>query len=106
MNAGCNDLGGTLMNESISRAAGTQHGQETNPRQMGNLIRRLNRDPQQRSTSYGKVSDERIKAGLAQGELLEIINTPAEKYERKTPSAQLIRNPAPSRASLADRSGG
>ena len=106
LNAGCNDLGGTLMNESISRAAGTQHGQETNPRQMGNLIRRLNRDPQQRSTSYGKVSDERIKAGLAQGELLEIINTPAEKYERKTPSAQLIRNPAPSRASLADRSGG
>ena len=106
MNAGCNDLGGTLMNESISRAAGTQHGQETNPRQMANLIRRLNRDPQQRSTSYGKVSDERIKAGLAQGELLEIINTPAEKYERKTPSAQLIRNPAPSRASLADRSGG
>ena len=106
MNSGCNDLGGTLMNESISRAAGTQHGQETNPRQMGNLIRRLNRDPQQRSTSYGKVSDERIKAGLAQGELLEIINTPAEKYERKTPSAQLIRNPAPSRASLADWSGG
>ena len=106
MNAGCNDLGGTLMNESISRAAGTQHGQETNPRQMANLIRRLNRDPQQRSTSYGEVSDERIKAGLAQGELLEIINTPAEKYERKTPSAQLIRNPAPSRASLADRSGG
>ncbi|MBL6708809.1 MAG: 5-amino-6-(D-ribitylamino)uracil--L-tyrosine 4-hydroxyphenyl transferase CofH [Pseudomonadales bacterium] len=106
LNAGCNDLGGTLMNESISRAAGTQHGQETNPRQMANLIRRLNRDPQQRSTSYGKVSDERIKAGLAQGELLEIINTPAEKYERKTPSAQLIRNPAPSRASLVDRSGG
>jgi FO synthase len=106
LNAGCNDLGGTLMNESISRAAGTQHGQETNPRQMANLIRRLNRDPQQRSTSYDKVSDERIKAGLAQGELLEIINTPAEKYERKTPSAQLIRNPAPSRASLADRSGG
>ena len=92
LNAGCNDLGGTLMNESISRAAGTQHGQETNPRQMANLIRRLNRDPQQRSTGYGKVSEERIKAGLAQGELLEIINTPAEKYERKTPKQDLIRN--------------
>ena len=92
LNAGCNDLGGTLMNESISRAAGTQHGQETNPRQMANLIRRLNRDPQQRSTGYGKVSEERVKAGLAQGELLEIINTPAEKYERKTPKQDLIRN--------------
>lgn len=106
LNAGCNDLGGTLMNESISRAAGTQHGQETNPRQMANLVRRLNRDPQQRSTAYGKVSDERIKAGQAQGELLEIINTPAEKYERKTPTSQLIRNPAPARKKLADQSGG
>ena len=106
LNAGCNDLGGTLMNESISRAAGTQHGQETNPRQMANLVRRLNRDPQQRSTAYGKVSDERIKAGQAQGELLEIINTPAEKYERKTPASQLIRNPTPARKKLADQSGG
>jgi FO synthase len=105
LNAGCNDLGGTLMNESISRAAGTQHGQETNPRQMANLIRRLNRDPQQRSTAYGKVSDERIKAGQAQGELLEIINTPAEKYERKTPSAQLIRNPAPRQGKSVDGAG-
>lgn len=106
LNAGCNDLGGTLMNESISRAAGTQHGQETNPRQMANLVRRLNRDPQQRSTAYGTVSAERIKAGQAQGELLEIINTPAEKYERKTPASQLIRNPAPARKKLADQSGG
>ena len=106
LNAGCNDLGGTLMNESISRAAGTQHGQETNPRQMAHIIRRLNRDPQQRSTVYGQVSDERVKAGQAQGELLEIINTPAEKYERKTPSAQLIRNPAPVKSKLADHSGG
>ena len=46
---------------------------------MANLVRRLNRDPLQRSTVYGKVSDERIKAGQAQGELLDIINTPAEK---------------------------
>lgn len=106
LNAGCNDLGGTLMNESISRAAGTQHGQETNPRQMANLVRRLNRDPQQRSTAYGTVSAERIKAGQAQGELLEIINTPAEKYERKTPASQLIRNPAPARKKVADQSGG
>ena len=103
LNAGCNDLGGTLMNESISRAAGTQHGQETNPRQMANLVRRLNRDPQQRSTAYGTVSDERIKAGQAQGELLEIINTPAEKYERKTPASQLIRNPAPARQKRAEQ---
>ena len=104
LNAGCNDLGGTLMNESISRAAGTQHGQETSPRQMQTIVRNLNRDPQQRSTVYGSVSAERIKAGDKQGELLEIVNTPAEKYERKTPSAQLIRNPAPAKTVANNRS--
>jgi hypothetical protein len=52
---------------------------------MANLVRRLNRDPQQRSTAYGEVSDERIKAGQAQGELLEIINTPAEKIRTQNP---------------------
>ena len=39
LNAGANDLGGTLMNESISRAAGTQHGQEFPPEAMEALIR-------------------------------------------------------------------
>ena len=38
LNAGCNDLGGTLMNESISRAAGTSHGQETSPQRMAAMI--------------------------------------------------------------------
>ena len=40
LNAGANDLGGTLMNESISRAAGTQHGQEFPPEAMEALIAR------------------------------------------------------------------
>ena len=43
-NAGANDLGGTLMNESISRAAGTQHGQEFPPEAMEELIRSIGRD--------------------------------------------------------------
>ncbi len=92
LNAGCNDLGGTLMNESISRAAGTLHGQETTSDEMRKIIRTLNRSPQQRSTLYGSVSAEREKAGLEAGDLLEIINTPARKYERKRPSATLIKN--------------
>ena len=92
LNAGCNDLGGTLMNESISRAAGTQHGQETSSDEMRRIIRTLNRNPRQRATAYGAVSQEREQAGLHAGELLEIINTPARKYERKRPSASLIRN--------------
>ena len=92
LNAGCNDLGGTLMNESISRAAGTQHGQETSSDEMRRIIRTLNRNPRQRATAYGSVSKEREAAGLKADELTEIINTPARKYERKTPSASLLRN--------------
>ena len=82
LNAGCNDLGGTLMNESISRAAGASHGQETTPQQMIALIRAAGRDARQRSTRYGEVSEERKQAGIAAGELTELINTPARKYER------------------------
>ena len=92
LNAGCNDLGGTLMNESISRAAGTQHGQETSPMEMRKLIQMLNRNPTQRNTVYGKVSREREDSGIKAKELEEINNTPAKKYERKTPSSALIRN--------------
>ncbi|MDB5901642.1 MAG: hypothetical protein JWM26_520, partial [Betaproteobacteria bacterium] len=51
--AGANDLGGVLMNESISRAAGTQHGQEMAPAQMERLIRSAGREPVQRTTLYG-----------------------------------------------------
>jgi hypothetical protein len=43
LKAGANDMGGTLMNESISRAAGTEHGQELPPLEMEALIRSLGR---------------------------------------------------------------
>ncbi len=57
--AGVNDLGGTLMNESISRAAGTQHGQEMAPDRMEAMIRAAGRVPQQRTTLYGEAPAER-----------------------------------------------
>ncbi|MCW5679955.1 MAG: 5-amino-6-(D-ribitylamino)uracil--L-tyrosine 4-hydroxyphenyl transferase CofH [Xanthobacteraceae bacterium] len=56
LRGGANDLGGTLMNESISRAAGTQHGQELDPQSMECLIRAAGRAPQQRTTLYAKAS--------------------------------------------------
>ena len=90
LNAGCNDLGGTLMNESISRAAGTTHGQETSPQQMAAMIEAAGRRPRQRTTLYGDANAERIEAGRRAGELAEIINTPARKYERKR-KAPLLR---------------
>jgi FO synthase len=54
LEAGVNDLGGTLMNESISRAAGTTHGEELAPEGMDALIRSCGRAPRQRTTLYGE----------------------------------------------------
>src|ERR687884_497610 len=50
--AGVNDFGGTLINESISTAAGAQHGQLMRPKQIRQLIRSAGRIPAQRSTTY------------------------------------------------------
>lgn len=50
--AGANDFGGTLINESISTAAGAQHGQLMKPKEIRHLIRSASRVPAQRSTSY------------------------------------------------------
>jgi FO synthase len=79
LNAGANDLGGTLMNESISRAAGTQHGQEFPPEEMEKLIRSIGRVPQQRTTLYGEVDEERRAASFVAGELAPIVLTPPRK---------------------------
>jgi 5-amino-6-(D-ribitylamino)uracil---L-tyrosine 4-hydroxyphenyl transferase len=50
--AGANDLGGTLINESISTAAGSRHGQLMKPKEIRQLIRSAGRTPEQRSTTY------------------------------------------------------
>jgi len=52
LRAGVNDLGGTLMNESISRAAGASHGQEMAPAAMEELIYSAGRWPRERTTLY------------------------------------------------------
>ena len=83
LNAGCNDLGGTLMNESITRAAGAGHGQETSPKRMMEMIEAADRRPRQRATDYGEVDSAIARRGLDAGELAMIDNTPARKYERK-----------------------
>jgi len=53
--AGANDFGGTLINESISTAAGASHGQLMKPAQFRNLIREMDRIPAERSTTYAKM---------------------------------------------------
>ena len=51
--AGANDFGGTLMEESISRESGSQHGENTAPEDFRRLIREVGRTPVERSTTYG-----------------------------------------------------
>ena len=56
LQAGCNDLGGTLMNETISRAAGASHGQEVDGERFEELILSLGRVPRRRTTLYEPVA--------------------------------------------------
>jgi len=62
LNAGANDLGGTLMNESITRAAGAEHGEELPPDAMERLIADLGRTVRIRTTLYGDAGAERHDA--------------------------------------------
>jgi FO synthase len=71
LRAGANDLGGTLMNESISRAAGADHGQELSPEAMEAAIRAIGRVPRQRTTLYGQVDAERAARSFGAAPLAE-----------------------------------
>ena len=83
LNGGANDLGGTLMDESISRAAGAAHGQELAPQEMEAVIHAIDRSPRQRTTLYGDVADITRKAGRDAAPLTPIILTPPKKYREK-----------------------
>jgi FO synthase len=85
LDAGVNDLGGTLMNESISRAAGSTHGQEMPPERMEALIRSLGRTPRQRTTLYGDVSDERRRASFGAPPLAEPLNPKVSEAGLRAP---------------------
>ncbi|CAB5067609.1 unannotated protein [freshwater metagenome] len=54
LQAGVNDLGGTLMDENISRAAGASHGTDVTPEDFRNLVEPLGRTLEQRTTLYGR----------------------------------------------------
>ena len=75
LQAGANDLGGTLMDESITRAAGAVHGQEMPPARMEAIIRQAGRTPRQRTTLYGSPDAERTERSFSAGRLAEKVNT-------------------------------
>ncbi len=77
--AGANDLGGTLMNESISRAAGNEHGEELPPARMQSLIQGIGRLPQQRTTLYGEVDSQQHQRSFHAPALAPIVLTPPAK---------------------------
>ena len=79
LRAGANDLGGTLMNESISYSAGNQHGQELAPAAMEALIARAGRVPAQRTTLYAAVPAERRASSFAAAPLCGIVLTPLRR---------------------------
>ena len=90
LRAGVNDLGGTLMNESISRSAGAEHGQEFPPESMEDLIHSHGRTPRQRTTLYGDAPVERQLASFGAPALAEPWNPPV-KDARLTAPPRLVR---------------
>ncbi len=75
---GVDDLGGTLMNESISRAAGAAHGQECPPEVMEAAIHAAERTPAQRTTLYADAPADRVAASFGAAELEP---TPVPPYD-------------------------
>ncbi|HEY1479523.1 MAG TPA: 5-amino-6-(D-ribitylamino)uracil--L-tyrosine 4-hydroxyphenyl transferase CofH [Gaiellales bacterium] len=76
--AGVDDLGGTLMNESITRAAGAVHGQECPPEVMEAAIIAAGREPSQRTTLYAAAPEGQVAASFGAAELEP---TPVPPYD-------------------------
>ena len=67
LQAGANDMGGTLMNETITRSAGASHGQEMTPAMMEAVGRSLGLEVCQRGTLYQDAGNISAKADAACG---------------------------------------
>jgi FO synthase len=95
LQAGANDLGGTLMNESITRAAGAQHGQELAPEAMEAMIRAIGRAPWQRTTLYRAAPPDRVAASFGAPPLSPPVDTAvqARSQLRLAGTPNIIRSP-------------
>ena len=91
---GANDFGGTLINESISTSAGSEHGQLLRPREIKRVVREIGRIPAERNTKYKILkrfenTDEneeeldKIKDVSQFGSYVELIKI--DKYKYKNP---------------------
>jgi FO synthase len=75
LRAGANDLGGTLMDETITRSAGAVHGHEMTPVTMESIIRSIERFPRQRDTLYRDVSPDRHRASFGDAPHIDELST-------------------------------
>jgi FO synthase len=75
------------MNESISRAAGTQHGQELPPEAMEAMIRAAGREPRQRSTLYRAVDSEQARRSFDAPPLAPVVQTPVRRMTHRPAQA-------------------
>ena len=89
--AGVNDLGGTLMNESITRAAGAGFGQELPPARMEALISSAGRTAKQRATAYGEPSPRQVTRSFEAADLRPVVQTPAPGWARNGGRETLVR---------------
>ena len=70
LSMGVNDMGGTLMNESISRSAGSKNGQEITEREMVDIIRSASKVPVRRNTLYKTIKTYRTNESVTSSEPL------------------------------------
>ena len=78
LNAGANDFGGTLLNESISTSAGASHGQLVRPSEFRNMIREMGRIPAERTTKYTII--KKFDQGKEETHPLDIVDYGEQKF--------------------------
>ena len=80
LSCGVNDLGGTLMNESISTAAGARHGQLMTPATLRRVIRDAGRVPVERNTTYDVIREFGDSSDQDPAEPLDTVQDPDEVF--------------------------
>ncbi len=93
LRAGVNDVGGTLMDETITRSAGAIHGQEMPPETLESLIRDAGRVPRQRTTLYDTPPQERRVAAIDWPALKPTVITLARGYENDPKNKRNLLHP-------------
>ena len=85
---GANDLGGTLINESISTSAGAPYGQLVPPAELRRMIRAAGRIPAQRSTTYEILKVYREEGEESPLDRIEDAEARFGSYRKLTASAE------------------